>query len=150
LDIHPQAKEAAMTSVSRFSPPSPYARLPDHVVIVDLSGTVDERDVSDYKKRIYAALETHDKIGLVIDLIGLSDMTPAAIREDIRFEVGLLGDLKRFAKVAIVSDKQFMQALVRYFAPLVPFMDMKIFAPDARADAAAFAAAIHDQENTGK
>jgi len=112
--------------------------LPENVLLIKLSGKVTKKDVKAYENDVYSKLKDFKKIGLLIDISELSDMTGDAIAEDIKFELGLLSKLTCFSKVAIVSDKEFVKATLKFFEFFVPFMDMKIFNTENFDSAVAF------------
>jgi len=117
---------------------------PAHVLAIRLSGTVTRQDILTIEDRLGSAMADHDRLGLVADLSGMTDLTAGAVAEDVRYELSLLPRLGRFPKIAVISDKAWIGRLVRLFDPLFPGNDMRVFAPGAEADALAFAAELGD------
>lgn len=122
----------------------------DRIFLVTLSGRVTADEVTAFYDRFNAAIEEVDQVGLVIDMTGFDDMTGEAIARDIPLELGLLDEMGKFPKAAIVSDKEFMAALVQAVNPLLPMIDMQVFGPADMAAARAFAADLPERQPRGK
>ena len=113
-----------------------------------LTGQVTAEDV----EAVYSALGAHldaadGRIGMVLDLIGLTDATPEAMVADFRREMALLPRLRRIARVAILSDKAFIAGLTRWADKLVPGLATQVFASDQADAADAFAADLPPQRD---
>lgn len=117
-------------------------RIADNVLEVALSGTVTREDIQAIERALQPLLEGDAPIGLMLDMTGLEDLTADAIAEDIRFEFSLLPQFSRFAAISIVSDKQWVPAVLGFMKPLMPMINFETFTPDRAADARAFAARI--------
>lgn len=100
-----------------------------------LKGAVTRDDLLPFYEALNAALDEGAPVGLVIDVTELTDMTADAIVEDAKRELALLPRLRRIPRAAVISDKQFVAALVRWTDALVPTTAMRVF-PAAEADAA--------------
>ena len=99
----------------------------DRVIHAVFEGTVTRDDLVPFYETLNAALDDGGRLGLVVDMAGLSDMTADAIVEDARRELALLPRLRRIPRVAVISDKEFMAALIRWTDPLVPTTDLRAF-----------------------
>ncbi|MCC7327738.1 MAG: STAS/SEC14 domain-containing protein [Burkholderiales bacterium] len=117
-------------------------KAPDHVLALSLQGEISADDVAQMKRAAQQKLGAHAEIGIVVDFTGFSDATEAAIREDIRFEFGLLGQIQRFPRVACITDKQWMGMAMSYAGKLLPTMEMKVFLPAKQGEAIAWSAAL--------
>ena len=112
---------------------------PEHVLAIRLSGTVEKTEIKTMAKAFNDKLAVNDRLGLLIDMSKWSDITGGAIVEDIKLEFGLLGKLSRFPRMAIVSDKQFVKAILKFFGQLAPMINIKVFGPNEYDKALAFA-----------
>ena len=112
---------------------------PHDVVALRLSGIVTEDDIKAIELLFTEKLKGDRRFGLFVDMSEMQDMTSKAIAEDLRFEMGMIGKFARFPKMAVVSDKQWVASLMKFFNPLIPAVDAKVFATDAREEAMAFA-----------
>ena len=48
------------------------------------------------------------------------------------FSLSLLGDLKRFPREAVISDKRWVRVLSGIAGPLVPHVELKVFGTSER------------------
>jgi hypothetical protein len=115
---------------------------PDHVLALGLRGEISNQDIAAVREACERKLAAHPGIGIVVDLTSFSDATEQAIREDVRFELGMVGQLHRFPRLAIVTDKQWIGVLMRFVGQFMPQIETEIFAPAKRADAIAWSAAL--------
>lgn len=115
---------------------------PDHVGAYRLSGTLVEDDVDTIIADVEARLKRHEKVGLLADMTGFSDLGLRAVVKDIRYSLGKIGEWKRFPKEAVITDRPWLATLIGCTAPLIPFVRVKAFKPDKRAEALAWVADI--------
>jgi len=111
----------------------------DNVLVIRLSGTVEESDIETMEDAFEGKLDTDARFGLVVDMADWTDITGEALAEDAKFEFGLLGKLNRFPRMALVSDKKFPQAVAKFFDPLIPAVEIRTFTTRERDQAIAFA-----------
>lgn len=113
---------------------------PDHVGAYRVSGRITGEEYDRLVGDLEARLARHQKIGVYVDLMGFEDMTAEAAFKDVRYGLSKLGDLKRFPREAVVTDKQWVKALVRFVDPLIPHVEVRAFPPEEREAAMAWAA----------
>ncbi len=119
--------------------------IPPHVVTIKLSGTVTADAIGDFTRRIIESLQQHDRIGILVDVTDWSDMTADAITADVKGELKLLPKLRRIPRIAIVSNKQWYNALVKWVRPMMFTTDIEVFdpsSPEAHSKAIAFASDV--------
>ncbi len=102
---------------------------PDHVAAFRISGTVTAEDYDTVIETVEAKLGAHESIGMMVDAAGLEDMTAEAIGKRVRYGLSRLGDLHRFKRAGIVSDKQWIAALAGYADRLLPRTEARAFPP---------------------
>lgn len=95
---------------------------------VTLSGVVEAPDIAEMKRVLTPALEDERKMGLVLRVEGLEDMTGDALIADARFEMSMLPQWSKVARVAVVTDKQAFEALLNWFDPILPMIEFRTFA----------------------
>jgi len=115
-----------------------------NVLAIALSGTVEESDIQTMEEAFKDRLDSDDRFGLVVDMSDWTDITADALKEDAKFEFGLLGKLNRFPRMALISDKKFPRAVAKFFDPLVPAVEIRTFSSSEREQAMAFASAPAD------
>ena len=112
---------------------------PDHVLAITLSGQVTRDDIKAVEDRLEALMAAHDRLGVIVDLTAMTDLTAGALAEDLRAELRLLPKLGRFPKIAVVSGKDWIGHMLRLLNPLLPVNEMKLFEPGQQEEAMAFA-----------
>jgi SpoIIAA-like len=105
-----------------------------------LSGKLTGDDVKKYKNVFDQKLANHKHIGICVDLTGLSDMSAEAMIEDVKAEFELFTHLNQLSRCAVVSDKEWPQAVINLMKPLFPTFEMKGFTPNQCAEAIGWAA----------
>lgn len=105
---------------------------PDHVAAFRIAGTLDGRDYDQVVATVRDKLSQHDRIGVLVDLTDFDDFTAEAAWKDVRYSLSLIGDLKRFPREAVISDKRWVHTLARIADPLVPHVEIKAFKSDQR------------------
>lgn len=113
---------------------------PEHVIAIRLTGKVTGADIAEYQKILDEKLAQDQLISLCVDFTGLSDMNAEALTEGLKADFELLSHLGRFHRCAMISDKEWPAAMVRYIDPIFPVLELKVFPPDRREDAIAWAA----------
>jgi hypothetical protein len=117
---------------------------PDHVVALRLEGTLTGADFDRLVEEIEAKLARHERLGIFADMVGFKDLTAEAAAKDLRYNLGKLGEWRRFPREAVVTDKQWIRTLAKLVDPLVPHVEVRTFAPAERDEALAWAAAAPD------
>lgn len=102
---------------------------PDHVGAYRLTGTLTERDIAGIIADIETRFGRHEKIGVLIELAGLDDVTLRAVLRDLRYGLGKMTQLRRFPREAVVTDAGWVRRLVAIANPLVPFVELRSFPP---------------------
>jgi len=102
---------------------------------ITLSSVVDSSDIDRMKRELKPALEADGKMGMILHLEALDDVTGDALIVDARYDFSMLPQWSKVARVAVVTDKQEFEALLNWFDPILPMIDFRIF-PSAEKDAA--------------
>ncbi|WIY52393.1 STAS/SEC14 domain-containing protein [Devosia sp. YIM 151766] len=108
---------------------------PDHVAAFHVAGTVTAADYDKIIPEIEETLADHPEIGVLADLSGMEDMTGEAIQRDLQYGMGKLGELHRFKRAAVISDKQWIKGATDMAGKLFPQIDTQVFSPDERDEA---------------
>ena len=122
---------------------------PDHVAAYHFSDTLTEADYDRVVADVEAKLGRHDRIGVLVDLTGFHDLTFRAGLKDARYSLSKMGELRRFPREAVITDKQWIATLVHIASPLVPFVEIRTFSPGERETALEWASAIAVAEPAG-
>ena len=116
---------------------------PDHVFAARLSGTLTPDDVERAVREIEAKLQRHKKIGIFADVTGFQDVTAEALIKDFKYSFGKFGEWTRFPREAVVTQKQWLRTAIKLLDPVVPFIEMRAFAPEESEQALAWTAEVH-------
>lgn len=115
---------------------------PDQVVAVRMAGVLEIDDYRRVIQEVEAKLGRHERIGVMVDLTGFSDITLEAMGEDFRYGFSKIFQWSRFPREAIVTDKAWIQTLAKIASPLLPGIELRTFAPGEQAAALAWAAEV--------
>lgn len=120
---------------------------PEHVCAFALSGTIGPDEIERIVANLELRLDRHEKVSILADLSAFEEMTLAAAWRDARYGFGKLWELRRFPKEALVVGPGWLDRTARFFAPVVPFVQLRSFWPEERETALAWAADIEGGPN---
>ena len=100
---------------------------PDHVAAFRISGTLEASDYDKMIPDIEEALKDHKEIGVFVDMEGFEDMTGEAIQRDVKYGIDKLGELRRFRRAAVTTDKQWIKAATEMATSLFPQIEARVF-----------------------
>lgn len=100
---------------------------PPHVAAFCVDGKLTEDGHEAVVAALEARLAKHDRIAMYFDMRAMSGMTPAAFGKDVAYSVRKLGEWHRFARGAVVTDSDWLTALVRFWSAFFPRIDMRVF-----------------------
>lgn len=105
---------------------------PDHVAAFRVAGRVDAADYDEAIPTIEEKLKHHPNIAVFVDLTALQDFTAAAMRRDIQYGLNKLGELHRFKRAGVISDKHWVKAATGLAEALFPEIDARVFPADEK------------------
>lgn len=108
---------------------------PDHVAAYKISGTLTGDDFDRLVADLEAKLSRQERIGVLVDLTEFKDLTLEAGAKDMRYGLSKMLQLRRFPREAVITDKEWVRALVRIADPLVPFVEIRCFDPGTLTEA---------------
>lgn len=108
---------------------------PDHVAAFRIAGTLRAEDYDRIIPEIEEKLHGHDEIGVFVDLEDFEDMTGEALKRDIRYGLDKIGELHRFSRAAVTTDKQWVETVTEMADSLFPQIEARVFAPEEKAEA---------------
>ena len=114
--------------------------LADHVAAFRISGTMTAEDYDRAIAEVEAKLKAHERVGTYTDMIEFGDITGDALARDVQYSLGKLGELNRFTRNAIITDKEWVRAVVRFVQNFLPRTEMRTFAAGEREAAKAWIA----------
>jgi len=100
---------------------------PPHVAAFRVDGKLTEDSHEAVVAALEARLARHERIAMYFDMRAMSGMTPTAFGKDVAYSVRKLGEWHRFARGAVVTDSDWLTALVRFWSAFFPRIDMRVF-----------------------
>lgn len=111
---------------------------PSHVAAFRVAGTLRGEDYDRVIPAIEEKLKDHDEIGVFVDLEDFEDMTGEALKRDVKYGIDKLGELHRFSRAAVATDKQWIKAVTEAADTLFPQIEARVFTPDQKEEALAW------------
>jgi hypothetical protein len=99
-----------------------------------VSGRVGTKDVERGIAAVEEALTRQERIALYAE-VGMSGMTPGAFARDLGYGLRHLGKLRRFARMAVVTDQEWVRQIVRAEGYILPQIEIRTFAEGERDEA---------------
>ncbi|MCA8883168.1 MAG: STAS/SEC14 domain-containing protein [Rhodobacteraceae bacterium] len=109
-----------------------------HVLSATLSGQIEAQDIAAFDQAIRAEFSGDGRLHLLVDLTGITDVTLGAMAEDLRAETALLPHLRRFGRMAAITEKAWVATLMRAAGHLMPSLEFRSFGPGQGDEARAF------------
>ena len=102
----------------------------ENVLGFRVDGKIDMNDIKESQNAILPELKSENKFNLYVEVTDdVSSVEPQAIAERVRFLFSNFGDIKKKVnKLAVVTDKNWLQHLTTGIYKLVPAIDHKSFA----------------------
>jgi hypothetical protein len=101
----------------------------EHVVAFRVDGRVDVQDMKASQQAILPELKSNARFNLYLELTDEAEIEPEAIAERVRFLFSNFGEIKdNVNKLALVTDKNWLQQLASGIYKLVPAIEQRSFA----------------------
>ncbi|MDN3558060.1 STAS/SEC14 domain-containing protein [Halomonas maura] len=107
----------------------------DHVVAMRVSGRVTAADLQPAIDAIEAVKKRHPRISLYTELDEMRWMTFTAFLRDLGYALTQVGDLDRYYRAAVLSDKRWVRHLTRLENRLFKTMEIRTFPTREKATA---------------
>lgn len=96
---------------------------------LSITGDISRQEVKDFYAKFKPELDARKRTGVLVDMTGFRDITAGAMLEDMVEEFGLLNDLSKMPRVAMVTGNRTMAGMIRYVNPIIPKMEARAFLP---------------------
>lgn len=100
---------------------------PEYVAAFRISGTLRGEDYDELIPAIEEKLEHNEYIGMLADLTQFDHMTAKALQRDLSYAMSKLGEYRRFRRVAVISDKGWIETTTKLAGRLFPRIEMRVF-----------------------
>ena len=108
------------------------------VVAVTVSDRLTGSDLAAMMDRIEQAMAAHEVIHVFVETRSLDAIEVSGLGSHIARALPMLGKLRHFGRVAVVSDQAWVRAGTRIESALLPFVSYRVFMPAQRAEALAW------------
>jgi hypothetical protein len=112
---------------------------PKHLLAMRASGNMTADDVAKAYKATEDLLKENDRISFFAEIEDSVSLTFEGIFKDLAEGIGQFGKLSRYYRVAVVTNKGWLGALARVEGLVFSSIDLRVFAPDERDKAFAWA-----------
>lgn len=100
---------------------------PDHVSAMRLSDRLTAADYDTVFREVEHKLAAYERIGLYVDLRELRGITLAGLAKDLRYAFDELGEYRRFARGAVVTQRPLLRTLTQVAGAVLPAIELRAF-----------------------
>jgi hypothetical protein len=108
------------------------------VVAVEITERIGAADLGRYIDAVEAAVASDERTHLFVELIGIGSIEVDELRPFLGRWLALLGKLKRFGRIALVSDTAWLRWAAKLESALLPYVSYQTFRPEEREQALAW------------
>ncbi len=105
---------------------------PKHLVAMRLSGELTASDITQAYKATEEALKDNERVSFFIEVDPSMKLTFEGVVKDLVEGISQWGNLSRYYRAALVTDKGWMGAIARVEGLVFCSIDVRVFAPDER------------------
>lgn len=112
---------------------------PKHLVAMNISGEISAEDVTNAYKAVENALKDNERISFIAKVEDTTKLTLEGIAKDVTEGIGQLCKLKKYYRVAVVTDMSWIASIARAEGLFFSSMDIRVFKLDEYSKAFAWA-----------
>lgn len=116
-----------------------FIRTADDVIALTIRDEIRSADLEAIMARLESALARHGQVHVFVETRSLDGIALSGLGSHIARAMPLLGQLKKFGRVAVVADQAWIRAGTRVESALLPFVSYRVFKPYQREEALAWA-----------
>lgn len=113
---------------------------PKHLVAMKISGSVTADDIDRSYKATEEALMSNERVSFFAEIDATMGLTVEGVLKDLWQSLGQFGNVSKFYRAAVVTDKGWIGAMARIEGLVFSSIDVRVFAPEERGRAFAWAA----------
>lgn len=110
----------------------------DDVIALVVRDEVASTDLEAIMDRLEARLQRHGQVHVYVETRAIDGIALAGLGAHVARAMPLLGQLKKFGRVAVVADQAWVRVGSRLESALLPFVSYRVFEPAQREDALAW------------
>jgi hypothetical protein len=119
----PNAKEAAMIE---------YIQSNEDVIALKITGKLMREELDEITTRVEKSLAEREKTHIFVEIEDFSGFDVAALPEYLPRAAAMLGQLGRFGRIAVVSDRRWIRWATKLESALLPHISYETFTADER------------------
>ena len=105
---------------------------PDEVLAITVTDRVTSPDIEAVIDRMEAALAAHDKVHVFAEILSIDGLEVSGLGGHIARAMPMMGQLRRFGRIAVVADQAWVRAGARVESAVLPFIGYRVVKPDER------------------
>mgnify|MGYP001175081228 CR=1 FL=1 len=113
---------------------------PKHLIAMKISGSVTAEDIEEAYKTTNEVLKSNERVSFFAEVDGSTGFTIEGAIKDLWNGIGQIGNLSKYYRAAVVTDKGWLAAMARVEGLVFSSIDVRVFEPRERAKAFAWAA----------
>jgi len=113
-----------------------------HLVAMKISGRITAEDIEKAYKAGTEALKDNERVSFFAEITDSLAFTPEGLLKDLKEGIKSLGNLSKYYRAAVVTDKGWLGALVRVEGLVFSSIDFRVFEPSERDKAFAWASEV--------
>lgn len=114
----------------------------NHVVSLRMAGKIETADIKTWTEAAEAAFQRAPRISFYLEIADFGGITKEALIKDVQYELGMLKHLDRIYRLALVTEEEWIAALVRLAGWMVPQVEIRLFKPQEKEVAMAWASEV--------
>jgi len=104
----------------------------DDTLAVKLSRTITGDDLDAIMDRVDEILSRHDKMRFFVETEDIDGLQLSAVPHHLSRSIPMLGQLRRFGRVAVVADQPWMRFATRLESAVLPYVSYRVYEPKDR------------------
>lgn len=113
-----------------------------HLVAIKISGDLTAEDVTKSNEAVDKALKDNERVSVFVEVEPSMQITFEGLVKDFIEGIGKLGKMRRFYRLALVTDKGWMAAIARIEGLVFSSIDLRVFEPADRDKAFSWASEV--------
>ena len=113
-----------------------------HLVAMKISGKITAEDIEKAYKAGTEALKNNERVSFFAEITDSLAFTPEGLLKDLKEGIKSLGNLSKYYRAAVVTDKGWLGALIRVEGLVFSSIDFRVFEPSERDKAFAWASEV--------
>lgn len=104
----------------------------DDVLALKTGGRLTKAELAEVTTRLEASLDAREKTHIFVEVTDFGGLEWDALPEYLPRAFAMLGKLKRFGRVGIVSGAAWIRGMAKVESALLPYISYETFTPDQR------------------